>query len=58
MTSSSIFPKTFIPPLPLPMAPLQPYESLHDCLVCLHFSGGEFENLVKLRVDLSLWNEN
>ena len=44
--------------LTLPMAPLHPYESLHDCLVCLHFSDGEFENLFKLMIDLSLRNEN
>jgi len=40
------------------MAPLQPYESPHDCLLCLHFSDGKFESLVKLMADLSLRNEN
>ena len=40
------------------MAPLQPYESPHDCLVCLHFSDGEFENLVKPMVGLSIRNAN
>jgi len=29
------------------MAPLQPYESPHDYLVCFQFSDGEFESLVK-----------
>ena len=50
--------KNISSPLPLPIAPLQPYETPHDCLVCLHISDGEFESLVKLMVDLSLRNEN
>jgi len=40
------------------MTPLQAYESPLDCLVHLHFSDGELESLVKLMVDLSLWNES
>jgi len=37
------------------LAPLQPYESLHNCLMYLLFSGGEFESPVKLMEDLSNW---
>jgi len=40
------------------MAPLQPYESPHDCLMCLHITDEEFESLVKLMVDLSSRNAN
>ena len=58
MAFSSSFPKAFVPPLPLPYTPLHPYESPHDCLMYLHFSGGEFENLVKLIVDFCQRNEN
>jgi len=45
-------------PLTFTHSPLHLYENPHDCLVCLHFSDGGFENLVKLVVDLSLRNEN
>ena len=45
-------------PFTITHTPLQPYESFHDCLVCLHFNDGEFENLVKLMIDLSLKNKN
>jgi len=50
--------KIFVPLLPLPMAPLQPYESPRGCLVCSHLSDTELESFVKLMVDLSLWNKN
>jgi len=69
LTLSSTNPNIFVPLLPLPIAPLQLYQSPHDCLACFAFLGwqiwescqayGTFESLEwelrKLNYILNTW---
>ena len=40
-----------------PFAPFQPLKVLMIALCVLHYSGSELESLIKLMIDLVLWNE-
>jgi len=50
-------PKFLNPPYLNLFASLQPLKVLMIALRVLHYSGGKFESLIMLMVDLLLWNK-